>query len=534
MRGSFYKRAYILLFAVIMLFAGLTARIYSIQQSIGREAADLQFSREITLAETRGNIYDINMKPLVNEEIKKQYIVMSDKSTEDIIKYSKLNEIKKGLFVRLEGDYDIAESKFIKSYNKIERYTDKLLCPHIIGYTNSDGAGVAGIEKAFDKILSDASGRLSVSINADASDNVIRGDGITLRDHNYNSKAGIKLTIDKKIQEIAENALNCSSIECGAVVVLDVKTAEIRAISSIPCYNLNNIEDALSDKNLPFLNRALSAYPVGSVFKPIVAAAAMNNGFGFTESFRCEGKLQIGENTFSCYNNTAHGDVDLNLATEKSCNTFFINAGLIAGYDTIHSMSELFGFGKRIELCSTLVSEAGNLPDANEVTSESDLANICFGQGSLLATPLQLAAAYNTFANNGIYTEPYLLKELIDDNGRAYAYYKSEDTHFAAEKSVTDSVNSCLHNNMLNGTGKNGKPDNVSSAGKTATAQTGRYNETGDEILCTWFCGFFPFENPQYTVVVFNENGKSAADDCAPVFKEIAENITYITDQPSH
>ena len=87
---------------------------------------------------------------------------------------------------------------------------------------------------------------------------------------------------------------------------------------------------------------------------------------------------------------------------------------------------------------------------------------------------------------------------------------------------------------MLNGTGINGKPDNASSAGKTATAQTGRYKETGEEILCTWFCGFFPFENPQYTVVVFNENGKSAADDCAPVFKEIAENITYITDQPSH
>ena len=85
---------------------------------------------------------------------------------------------------------------------------------------------------------------------------------------------------------------------------------------------------------------------------------------------------------------------------------------------------------------------------------------------------------------------------------------------------------------MLNGTGVNGSPANTSSAGKTATAQTGRYNENEEEILCTWFAGFFPFEEPRYTVVVFNENGKSSSTDCAPVFKEIAEKITEFENQP--
>ena len=534
MKFTYGKRAYTVFLCFIILFAGLSARIYTIQKNIHSNTADMQFSREITLGETRGNIYDINMRPLVNELSEEQYIVMADKSTEKLIGGDKLKEIKKGLFVKLESDKPIEESKFIRSYNTITRYSDNLLCPHIIGYVNSSGSGVAGIEKAFDRILSDASGRLTVSFNADASDNAIRGDGIKLNNYNYNSPAGIKLTIDKEIQQIAEKALYNSVISCGAVVILDVKTAEIRAISSKPCYDINNIDAALSDKNMPFLNRALCSYPVGSVFKPIIAVSALNNGLSLTQTFDCEGSVTIGGNTFSCFNKNTHGKVDLNLATEKSCNTFFIKAGTETGYEKIYEKAVLFGFGKRIELCSCIISESGSLPEINEIQSDADLANLCFGQGSLLATPLQLAAAYNVFANNGIYTEPYLLKELIDSEGKSYAYYKSEDTHFAADKNIIESVNTCLYNNMLNGTGINGKPYNVSSAGKTATAQTGRYNDNSEEKLCTWFCGFFPFENPRYTVVVFNENGTSAAEDCAPVFKEIAENIYSSIIQPSH
>ena len=83
--------------------------------------------------------------------------------------------------------------------------------------------------------------------------------------------------------------------------------------------------------------------------------------------------------------------------------------------------------------------------------------------------------------------------------------------------------------NMLDGTGKNGSPASCSSAGKTATAQTGEYNDRGVERLCTWFAGFFPFEAPEYAVVVFNENGSAAAVDCAPVFKEISEEIMKLS-----
>ncbi len=518
---------------MILLFGILVFRIYSLQNSDYSTVADTQFSREITLAESRGYIYDINMQPLVNEVAEKQYIIMSDESTKHLISTSINNEIKKGLFIKLDDYEGIAESEFVKGFNKITRYSKDLLCTHIIGYTNSSGRGVAGIEKSFDKILSDGSGRLSVVFNADASDNALKGDGIELKNYNYNSKAGVRLTIDKEIQKIAEEALDESGIECGAVVILDVSSSEIRAMASVPCYDVDNIEGSLSDKKLPFLNRVLSSYPVGSVFKPFVAAAALANGAKLSRTYNCNGSINIGSNVFSCYNNNEHGDVDLNLAIEKSCNTFFINMGIDTGAAEICESASLFGFGKRINLCSTISSEAGKLPSSEEIKSESDLANICFGQGTLLATPLQIAAAYNVFANNGIYNEPYLLKELIDNSGNAYAYYKSEDTHYVTDKNITETINNCLYNNMINGTGVNGKPDNTTSAGKTATAQTGRYNDSNEEILCTWFAGFFPFEAPLYTVVVFNEDGRSASTDCAPVFKEIAEKITEIKNQPS-
>ena len=118
-----------------------------------------------------------------------------------------------------------------------------------------------------------------------------------------------------------------------------------------------------------------------------------------------------------------------------------------------------------------------------------------------------------------------MLKELIDDKGEVYGYYKSETEYNAISLKTCETVNTALYNNMLNGTGVNGNSSLTASAGKTATAQTGRYDENGKEILCTWFAGFFPYEEPLYSVVIFNENGSTASSDCAPVFKAVMEGI---------
>ena len=516
----------ILTIVFMISFFSCLMRVLYIQNSNYSLVADMQFNKSITLGRTRGYIYDRNLEPLVNEEKTEKVIIQINSITKNMLNgICDAEEIKNGLVYAINGNNTVEESEYIKKYSHISRYGENMLCRHIIGYTDNELNGVAGIEKAFDRILKEAGGEIKVSFNTTAGGSVLAGEGITLSDNNYDSPAGISLTIDKDIQAAVEKAILNSEIECGACVVMDVNSFQIIASCSVPFYDAENIAASVNDTGKPFLNRALSAFPAGSVFKPFIAAAAIENGWKTNEEFQCTGSYKIGSNTFTCYDRNVHGKEDLNAAIEKSCNTFFISLGLKTGAEKIISTAEGFGFGKSIRLCSTLVSDSGNIPDASSVTSDSQLANLCFGQGDIMITPVQLAAAYSVLANKGIYKEPSLMKELIDENKNAYAVYKSEITYRAVSESTCEIINSALYNNMLNGTGMNGASDIVTSAGKTATAQTGRYDSDGNEILCTWFAGFFPYETPEYAVVIMNENGSTASVDCAPVFKNIIEAV---------
>ncbi len=528
-----FKRVLSLFSVFCILFSFCAIKIIKVQNSTFADVSEMQFTKSISLSQTRGYIYDRNMLPLVNDErTRKTAVLVKEDNKREVEEAVGTNNLQSGLCLLLDENYKLEEGSYIKNYYTVTRYKDKGLCTHITGYINSEGVGVCGIEKAFDRILAEANGSLTVSYDANAQGRALAGDGLEITDDNYDSPAGVVLTIDKNIQIITEDAMNNSDIACGAVVVMNTETFEIEGIYSNPAYSQTDVASSLSDPCLPFLNRAFSSYPVGSVFKPVVAAAAFQNGVSFSETVECNGFVEIDTNIFRCFNRNSHGRVDINLAIEKSCNCYFIETGIKAGAKNLIETAELFGFGKETSFCSTLVSVSGNLPAHQSITSDSQLANLCFGQGELLATPVQLAAAYSVLANGGIYKTPSLLKTLINDKGEVYAYYKTEDSHKVINKDIAEIINTCLYNNMLNGTGVNGAPSNTTSAGKTATAQTGRYDENGNEELCTWFAGFFPYEKPIYAVVVLNEKGSIASSDCAPVFKVIAEGITeYLNGQ---
>lgn len=526
----FRRRGIILLILFYTIFTVLCFRINIIQDSVYSETVNNQSTRSVFTSSTRGYIYDRNGIPLVNDSIEEFYYVLKTDSTKDIIReYSQNNEAENVILVKIDGDNHINESDYIKKVQSISRYSDNMLCEHIIGYTDVDGYGVCGIEKAFDRILDEGKGYFKLSCTVNAKGKAFAGDGFKILQENFNSPAGIMLTIDKRIQQIVEDELEQSDIITGAVVVMDVSSGEILASASVPKYDINNLEASLNDKNLPFLNRAFAAYPVGSVIKPFIAASALKNNIKLNTEYECSGHVNVSGTVFRCYNANEHGKEDLNKAIENSCNCYFIDMGIKVGNKKIINCLNKFGFGNDISFCSALHSASGNVPDINRLKSEADTANLCFGQGEFMATPVQIAAAYSVIANGGTYNEPYLLRKLINNRGEVYGYYKSENTEKILDKEYCDVISVCLYNNMLNGTGINGLPDNVSAAGKTATAQTGKYNESGAERLCTWFAGFFPFENPRYTVVVFNENGVGASVDCAPVFKRVAERI--VTDE---
>ncbi len=511
----------------ILIYSALISKIYTIQNSELSKMASMQSDTEILLGKTRGCIYDRNLLPLVNDTCNNfiAFISNNDNMPEAVKFSNKTNiKLKNGICYAVKNNNIINDDDGYVNYSLVDRYSEEGLCAHIIGYTDYDGYGVSGIEKAFDKILDDASGSLSLSFTVDGNGNAITGSGLKLINNNYGSYAGVVLTVDKNIQKITENALKNSEIISGAAVVLDVKSFEVIASASVPVYEQNDVSESLTAPNHPFVNKAVTAYPVGSVFKPFIAASALENGFNMTHTYFCNGTINVDANVFNCYNTTSHGIVDLNSAIENSCNCYFIDLGIGLGAKKITDTVSGFGFGNSIKFCSTITGDAGNFPSAAEITSDSQLANLCFGQGELLASPMQIAAAYCVLANGGLYKEPSVLKELVDKNKDVYGYYRNDDSKKVISDETCEIINICLYNNMLNGTGINGLPDNVSAAGKTATAQTGIF-ENGKERLCTWFAGFVPYENPKYVIVVFNENGSTASSDCAPVFKDIADKI---------
>ena len=104
---------------------------------------------------------------------------------------------------------------------------------------------------------------------------------------------------------------------------------------------------------------------------------------------------------------------------------------------------------------------------------------------------------------------------------------RRETENRAASEETCKILSACLRQNMLEGTGKTGASELFAAAGKTATAQTGDIKPDGTERLCTWFCGYFPYEAPRFVVAVFNEDGAFASEDCAPVFRAISEGIYH-------
>ena len=492
-------------------FAGLLLRLAVLCSAPPGEAAAAG-RKNVVLGVSRGTIYDRNLSPLVNTEktlLTVRFVPDGGGGAPEIRRAAGRAE----------------ETPLVKNAELIERYSKNQLCPHVVGYVDASGHGVCGIERSFDRILSSAAGELGLKYTVNAGGQMLPGRGLEVVSSGYGSPAGVALTVDGRAQRISHAALVRSPIVTGAVVIVDVSTFEVIALDSVPAWDPNDVGASLDDPLQPFLNRAFSAYPVGSVFKPVTAAAALQRGIDVDDEYLCEGGLAVGDRFFRCYRSVPHGEVDLTAAVCRSCNGYFIRLARRTGARDLLLTAENLGFGRETRFTGDLVGAAGNLPAEDALSSPAALANFAFGQGELLASPLQLACAYAVLAGGGTYTEPTLLKYLVNDEKEIYAVFRSEKTWRALSEATCERVNAALRVNMTEGTGKNGASAFVSSAGKTATAQTGLYGDDGKERLCTWFCGFVPFEKPKYAVVVFNENGSAASEDCAPVFKEIIEGL---------
>ncbi len=522
------KRAATVFLALVMLFSVTGIRMAKLI-SEPEQAANSYSSMTVDLATLKGTIYDCNMQPLTNTGTRlfaaakpSGYALgqLKGKVLPDVFD-SVMERMSKGKCIAVETDSHIAANNDIKEISVPERYSGFLAC-HVVGYLDGEGRGVSGIEKSFDALLSKNSSRVTVRFESNAKGRALLGGEIRVEGNKIPS-GGVALTIDREIQTITENALDASECECAAAVVMDIESGAIRACVSRPFFDPENIAASLNADNSPLINRSLLPFSVGSVFKPFVAASAIENG---TESFEyfCTGSVTLNGVTFNCHKKDGHGLLDMRGAVADSCNTYFIALANKTGGEKIRETAESFGFGKEIVLADGIKSNAGVLPHIDELDSKAAVANFSFGQGSLLATPVQLCAAFSAIARGGIYIRPYLVEGTVDADGVLTRIKNYGERRQVISLNTAELVSEYLKAVVDEGSGKRAWNEYVTAAGKTATAQTGK-SENGEEIYNAWFVGWFPADEPRYAVAVLKENGGEGALSCAPVFREIAVNM---------
>ena len=524
------KRVCVLCVSLAVLWGCCLWRVFTLQREPAlSDAAGEQATMTVDLGTARGTIYDCHLQSLVNNETeftasiaataaaKKCVAVSFDKQTSR----SLLSRLKNGKPVAVRMDTPMALGEGIVLRTLPVRYGRPVIAPHVLGYTDNSG-GVTGIEYAYDEVLSAYSGGVTVTYEANAAGLPVEGRAPTVNDTTARCKGGVVLTIDRTLQTIAQQA--AEQMSRGAVIILDPKTGEIRAMASVPTYQPDHVDEVLSAENAPLINRAVSDYNCGSVFKIVTVAAALEAGVSPNTTFSCTGGYSLGENAFHCHYILGHGTLTMKEAFAKSCNPYFIQLALSVGAEKLYDMAVSFGLDRAWTLADGLSTARGVLPSLQTLSSsDAALCNLAFGQGELLATPVHVAQLAAAIANGGFIYRPTLIVGTVDENGTVTKAEPSPPQYVFSEETAA-ALRPMMEYTMVEGTGSKGQPFPKPAAAKTGTAETGWF-EDGQEVVQHWFTGYYPAEDPQYVVTVLCENSEASGESAAPVFKEICENL---------
>ena len=488
-------------------------------------ASEFSSKMALEVGECQGTIYDRNMQPLTNTEMKKMAAaVPSALNREDTARYAVdkeqfYSDFEKGLPFVFQCTEDTLESEGITVFEVPVRYSEKQPARHVIGYL-SDNDGADGIEYAYNSVLRNSLNNNSVTYTVDGFCNIMIGDGKQV----YRTKAyksGVVLTLDKKIQEICERCGD--KIEKGAIVCADIKTGDILAMTSFPSYEPDKLAEAMNDESCPLINRALYSFSVGSVFKLVTAASALEQGFG-GYVYECDGKTDVDSKLFNCHKLDGHGLQTMQEAMTNSCNTYFINLSRCLDIGKYRQMATYLGFGRENYLCAGITGSGGVLPTEKELSIPAELANFAFGQGKLTATPLQITQLTCAIANNGEMPILRLIKGLTAD-GTFIGGEKSPQLSKVMSEETAKELQKMMILAVRENKKSKAKSSKISVGAKTSTAQTGKYDENGEELCHAWITGFFPARQPKYVLTVLIEDGGYGNDAAAPVFRDIAEKI---------
>jgi peptidoglycan glycosyltransferase/penicillin-binding protein 2 len=410
----------------------------------------------------------------------------------------------------------------------VKRYREDGFMAHILGYVDASGvSGQSGIEKSYNHILARSASDMELVSMVDARNTVIKGLMLRLRQEQDNSCGAVALSIDRRVQELAEMAMN-RHVSRGAVVVMDIQSRQVLAMASRPSFNpYDNIGLIIAhDPYSTLTNRALSRYYPGSVFKILLAAAGLEEGVITTaDYFDCDGTYNFNsEVSISCLKKEGHGHIDLTTAFTQSCNPSFITigerlgrSGLMKYVDSFHLTDETL---------------RGYIEDHDYSYVDIDpgpaaLGNASVGQKGIMLTPLQLTSMIATIADGGQWKAPSLVKYTVDQQGQVYNL-PEEPKKQAVSSRTAAIVRELMEKVITEGSGQSAALQETAIAGKTGTSQTGTLDYSVSpprEVLNVWFGGYFPADNPRFAIVVLVEDGESGSKNAAPVFSDIVRGM---------
>ena len=390
--------------------------------------------------------------------------------------------------------------------------------------------GKQGLEKSLEQYLRGTHGGQRVEVTA-------RGKLVKELDPKPDrSGRTVQLTIDQGLQQYAARRMGDQS---GALVAMDVTNGDTLAFVSMPAFDPNSFSEGIGrtewkslseDDHIPLLNKvAQGLYPSGSTIKPAMALAFLKQGIDPHRRVHCPGGIRIGNRFFRC--DAVHGTVDMHIAIERSCNTYFWAMGLVTDPAQTTEMVNYLGYGQEFDL--PIPSQRfGTMPNPKWLAKKYhrkwqgyDSANTSIGQGYVLINPLQLAVMPARLAS-GKLLQPRLLMTAKQEK---IAPVDASPEHLEIIRKAMAAV--------VNGSGTavaSKLPiDGIQMAGKTGTAQVFRLGERGHQS--NWalrdhalFIAFAPADKPRYAIGCIIEHGGFGASAAAPIVRDA---MTYLFDK---
>jgi penicillin-binding protein 2 len=453
----------------------------------------------------------------------------------------------------------------------IRTYPFGTAAAHVLGYVKKDDRSIEGEEPFFNYRLLDYSGVVGVEGGFDAQLHGRAGaESVLVNSLGYRqsedigsqpqSGQNVVLTIDLDIQRAAEKSfiVHQGTDARGAVVVLDVRSGDVLAMVSSPTFDPNDFAQGISRDKWQKLqdstaekNRAtFENYAPGSIFKTVVALAALENGLDPAEVYRVQpnpqnparGMIYVGNRAIK--DTAPPGDYDFKRAFIHSSNSYFITNGLRAGVENILRIGKKFHLGERTGLFARQETR-GDFPTEQRVHSrewhDGDTANVCIGQGEVAVTPIQMAVMTAAIANGGKVLWPRLIERIEPQDPASSEVATNFPSGIVRDELGVQPRNlNILREAMLadvqsnEGTGTAAAVNGFQICGKTGTAQV---QDKSNHLIGYnfWFASFAPYENPKYAVVVMVESQDSGSGGtvCAPIAHDIYETILEKENPPA-